>query len=270
MHSNAGTDVSNLQNNTDRQPQSSSSSEPGSDLLRQILSTSQTSPGNQKTFNAENKGILEQGKVVVLVDEGSASAAEILSGALQDYDRATIIGRRTFGKGLVQEQYPLSNGGALRLTVARYYIPSGRCIQKDYSLGKKTYEMDVQNRYQHGELVSQDSISYSDTTVYKTMAGRRVYGGGGIMPDIFVPLKTGSFSKNLSEVLGTGYVTEVVNDYYIANKETLKKFASTGDFIKMYTIDQNIIKTIAQKCKADKIGIITTKPDLQFLTTIFS
>jgi carboxyl-terminal processing protease len=222
---------------------------------------------NTETFNAEHTGILEAGKVVVLVDEGSASAAEILSGALQDYDRATIIGRRTFGKGLVQEQYPLSNGGALRLTVARYYIPSGRCIQKDYSHGKQDYEMDVQNRYQHGELASQDSISYTDSTVYKTMAGRRVFGGGGIMPDVFVPLRATTYSKNLSEVLGSGYVTEVVNDYYIANKTNLKKYASVGDFIKMYTIDPLVLQQLNAKCAADKIPTIQAKADVQYIKT---
>jgi carboxyl-terminal processing protease len=222
---------------------------------------------NTETFNAESKGILEQGKVVVLVDEGSASAAEIVSGALQDYDRATIIGRRTFGKGLVQEQYPLSNGGALRLTVARYYIPSGRCIQKDYSHGKDNYEKDLQTRYLRGELASQDSVNYKDTTVYKTMAGRRVYGGGGIMPDIFVPIIDNKYSTNLREVLGTGYLTEVVNDYYLANKPIFQKFASVEDFIKMYAVDKIILQAIQQKCKSDKISVtsFSTKADVVFL-----
>jgi carboxyl-terminal processing protease len=222
-----------------------------------------------ETFNSGKNGLFETGKIAVLVDEGSASAAEILSGALQDYDRATIIGRRTFGKGLVQEQYPLSNGGALRLTIARYYIPSGRCIQKDYSKGIDKYQDDVVDRYKHGELNSKDSIVHKDSTVYKTLGGRRVYGGGGITPDVFVPLGNSKFDKTFSDILGTGYLTEIVNDYFINHKDELKKYKSIADFIKSYTIDATIITQLKTQCSKDGIATncLGNKAEKQMIDT---
>jgi carboxyl-terminal processing protease len=207
-----------------------------------------------ETFSASKTGLFETGKVVVLVDEGSASAAEIVSGALQDYDRATIIGRRTFGKGLVQEQYPLSNGGALRLTVARYYIPSGRCIQKDYSNGIENYQEDVMNRFKKGEFVSQDSVTFKDTTVYKTMAGRRVYGGGGIMPDVFVPLVNNKYSEQLSDIISSGNIAEIANNYFVNNKEALAKYTTPSDLNKYANALATMLQQLQQKCKTDRIS----------------
>jgi carboxyl-terminal processing protease len=210
---------------------------------------------NNETFKAESKGNFETGNLVVLVDEGSASAAEVLSGCLQDYDRATIIGRRTFGKGLVQEQYPLSNGGALRLTIARYYIPSGRCIQKDYSNGIENYEEDLMNRYHRGELVNKDSITFKDTTVYKTMGGKRVYGGGGIMPDIFIPLAASKYSDDLRDIANSKSLDEVINDYYINNTETLKKFSSVNDYDAHFEVNQKMIENLKSKCVVEKLNV---------------
>jgi carboxyl-terminal processing protease len=222
-----------------------------------------------ETYSASKTGLFETGKVVVLVDEGSASAAEILSGALQDYDRATIIGRRTFGKGLVQEQYPLSNGGALRLTIARYYIPSGRCIQKDYSHGIENYQDDVMNRFKKGELVSQDSVIFKDTTVYKTMAGRRVYGGGGIMPDVFVPIINAKYNAQLSDILGSGFISEIANAYYADNKDALNKYATPADLNKYANASTAMIQKLIQKCKEDGIATnsLSNIADKNLITT---
>ena len=145
----------------------------------------------RQNFVANSNGSFRQGKLIVLVDENSASASEIVSGAVQDYDRGTLIGRRTFGKGLAQRVFPLRDGGQVRLTTARYYTPSGRCIQKPYSEGHTDdYQKDLTQRYLNGELVNADSIHLPDSLKYTTQGGRTVYGGGGIMPDIFVPIDT--------------------------------------------------------------------------------
>jgi carboxyl-terminal processing protease len=148
----------------------------------------------RKTYKADSRGAFRDKGIVVLVDDFSASASEIFAGAIQDNDRGWIVGRRSFGKGLVQEQIPFNDGSAIRLTVARYYTPSGRCIQKPYDKGNDEYYKDIMDRAIHGEFQQADSIHYTDTVKYKTLSGRIVHGGGGIMPDFFIPADTIGFS----------------------------------------------------------------------------
>ncbi len=154
----------------------------------------------KQEYYTGKSGLFEDGGMCLLIDDESASASEILAGALQDYDRATIVGRRSFGKGLVQEQYTLSDSSGLRLTIARYYTPSGRSIQKSYKDGTENYYHEMINRYTNGELTNKDSIKLTDTTKYFTATGRVVYGGGGIVPDVFVSVDTSLYSSSISRL----------------------------------------------------------------------
>lgn len=203
-------------------------------------------------------GSCKSNEIAVLVDEFSGSASEIFAGAIQDNDRGIIIGRRTFGKGLVQQQIPLEDNSALRLTVARYYTPSGRCIQKPYELGKiDEYEKDILNRYEHGEFYSQDSIK-QDTIAYKTLNGRTVYSGGGIMPDIFVPSDTSDISPFFTKLFNSGAMYKFALRYTESNRETLKK---QGNWMQLsaYLDTQNILKQTLDF--AEKQNIIGSERD---------
>ena len=155
-------------------------------------------------YTANGRGNWRSGRLVVMIDEGSASASEIVSGAVQDWDRGTLVGRRSYGKGLVQRVFPLSDGGQIRLTTARYYTPSGRCIQRPYDEGTDAYRQETNKRYRHGELVNADSIHFADSLKYTTAHGRTVYGGGGVMPDVFVPLDTMRLSDYYISLRGKG------------------------------------------------------------------
>ncbi len=176
----------------------------------------------RQDMNCDTKGAFEKGKLIVLVNENSASASEIVSGAIQDWDRGLIVGRRTFGKGLVQRPIDLSDGSQIRLTIARYYTPVGRNIQKPYEGNSEEYHNDVLKRLKHGELMNQDSIKFPDSLKYKTILKQRiVYGGGGIMPDVFVPLDTNEFTKYFRSILGTGAFNTFSLTYVNKNREKL-------------------------------------------------
>jgi carboxyl-terminal processing protease len=188
---------------------------------KKIVYTKGRADGENMTL-ATKKGRLEKMPLAILVDENSASASEIVAGAIQDNDRGTIIGRRTFGKGLVQEEKQLTDGSAFRLTIARYYTPSGRCIQKPYDKGIAAYEDEESQRYKHGELLNRDSIHFPDSLKFKTPAGRTVYGGGGIMPDLFVPLDTAGGSEYLNNLFYKNVFTLWALDFSIAHKAELR------------------------------------------------
>ncbi|MEG1586676.1 MAG: S41 family peptidase, partial [Bacteroidales bacterium] len=187
-------------------------------------------PRNEAFSNGT--GAFQNAPLTVLIDEWSASASEIFAGAIQDNDRGTIIGRRSFGKGLVQQQIPFSDGSALRLTIARYYTPSGRSIQKEYKLGKgEDYGMDIINRYSHGEFYSKDSIHLNDSLKYQTRMGRTVYGGGGIMPDIFVPSDTTGVTSYLNSVINSGLLYQFAFRYADEQREELIKYKTYNDLM---------------------------------------
>lgn len=183
----------------------------------------------RKQYRCKRPGLFEKGKLLVLADEGSASASEILIGALQDWERATVIGRRTFGKGLVQEQYDLSDGSALRLTIARYYTPVGRSIQRSYSQGGKAYYNDIMNRYHDGEMMYGDSIKNDTSRTFNTPSGKKLYGGGGITPDVFVPLDTTKNSKTISALYMKGTFGTFAYQYFIAHKTSLEALKKAED-----------------------------------------
>lgn len=184
--------------------------------------------GIDREDRATGMGFYPEGPLVVLVDENSASASEILAGALQDWDRAVIVGRRTFGKGLVQQQYPFADGSEIRLTVARYHTPSGRVVQSPYEMGNRTaYFRQARERYEHGESFSRDSIMMPDSLQFKTLRlGRTVYGGGGILPDVFVPYDTTGINQYVTRVIGSGALQEFANDYLDKHRTDL----SADDF----------------------------------------
>jgi carboxyl-terminal processing protease len=184
----------------------------------------------RKTYNASGKNRWKDIKVYVMIDEFSASASEIFAGAMQDNDRGIVIGRRSFGKGLVQEQIPLADGSALRLTVARFYTPSGRCIQSSYENGSEDYYNTIYERSHSAELLVADSIHFADSLKYETRGGRTVYGGGGIMPDFFVPVDTSGNSEYFNSIYRKGLIYTYAYNYADQNRETLSTFKKADEF----------------------------------------
>ena len=199
-----------------------------------------TAPDDRPTFS-DGSGSLLNTELVVLIDEVSASASEIFAGAIQDNDRGLVIGRRSFGKGLVQNQIELPDSSALRLTIARYYTPSGRCIQKAYAPGTD-YDRDIINRYEHGEFYSADSIKLDKSLAFETMHGRTVYGGGGIMPDIFVPNDTAGITSYYLNVVNAGLIQKYTFDYTDRNRDRLEKSVDVAPLLRMLPDDDTLLQ----------------------------
>lgn len=224
----------------------------------------------RQDYKCSRPGLFEKGALTILLDEGSASASEVLAGAVQDWDRGEIIGRRSFGKGLVQEPFDLSNGATLRLTVARYYLPSGRSIQKSYQNGREAYEEDIANRYSHGEFMSRDSIHPTDSAKFTTAGGKTVYGGGGIMPDVFIPFDTTRYSPLLTELYTRNVFGDFIYEYYTARAATFKKYKDAVAFNQQFTVGNTLLdafKTHAGHAKID-MGRMSAKDESEVKTRL--
>jgi len=214
----------------------------------------------RREYLAANPGLFEQGKIIILIDEESASASEIVSGAIQDWDRGIIIGRRSFGKGLVQRQLELPDGSMIRLTTAKYYTPTGRLIQKPYDDGLEEYQNEIFKRYQHGEFIHSDSISFPDSLQYETLLSKRiVFGGGGIMPDIFIPLDTTAYSGYEREIIRQGILNQFVLQYVDKNRKKLKStYKNVIELKNKFVVTSDLL--IELDNYASEIGL-KTKPD---------
>ncbi len=208
-------------------------------------------------YYSQGEGRFRNGNLVVIVDETSASASEILAGAVQDWDRGIIVGRRTFGKGLVQRPFQLPDGSMIRLTIARYYTPTGRCIQKPYDNDSVKYEDDLLNRYNNGEMTSADKIHFPDSLKTHTLLlGRPVYGGGGIMPDYFVPVDTARYTKYHRALAAKGSIIQASLRYIDENRERLlAEYSDIDDYAKRFEVDDEFIDMLKQQGVMDSVKI---------------
>lgn len=217
----------------------------------------------RKDYKSSALGEFEQGRLIVLIDEGSASASEIVAGAIQDWDRGIIIGRRSFGKGLVQQPFPLTDGSIIRLTTAHYYTPSGRGIQKPYDRGVDEYRKDYLNRFENGELFTRDSIHLDKRQSFETLKNKRiVYGGGGVMPDIFVPMDTSSNYKFFNLLIRQNILYSITMDYMISNRDEIsKKYKGFDDFQNNFEVPVLLIEKMMAEADQEKIEKDQTSVD---------
>ncbi len=223
---------------------------------KELVTFTQGVKQNKQEYYTKIEGVMENGKLAILIDENSASASEVVAGALQDLGRATIIGRRSFGKGLVQRQFGLSNNAAVRLTVARYYTPSGRCIQKSYSNGKEAYANDVENRLKDKSLFVADSNKLDKSKIFKTKTGKIVYGGGGIMPDIFIALDTSTtYFTAYNALIEKGILQQFANTYIEQHKNLFLKEATIHIFSKGFTFSKTDWQLFTNICITEKINL---------------
>lgn len=219
----------------------------------------------KRDYDATNNGYFEKGNLIVLTDEGTASASEIVSGAVQDWDRGLIIGRRSFGKGLVQKPFFLTDGSMVRLTTAHYYTPSGRCIQKPYDDGVGEYKKDYFNRMSNGEMFNADSIHFDDDLKHKTLVnGRNVYGGGGIMPDIFVPLDTSHHYSYLNKLRRKNVTYNYVLDFVDQNRESVnQEYPDFEAFNENFKISDEVVAEVVER--GEKEGVEKDEESLEFV-----
>ncbi len=208
----------------------------------------------RQEWRSTASGLYTTGKLIVLIDEGSASASEILSGAVQDHDRGIVIGRRSFGKGLVQRPFNLPDGAVIRLTTSRYHTPSGRCIQRPYENGVEDYAKEMTKRLEHGEYFHADSIHFPDSLKYTTDGGRTVYGGGGIMPDIFIPIDTAYNSKLYTNLVRKGAMNRFTTDYGLKHRDAIKaEYGDFDNFNKNFTVGSDHIDGLKAAAKEAKV-----------------